>query len=141
MLPASEFFRLWALAFIALCVGLVLLNVYWRLIESDLGLKGVLAEAGIAVMASLVQAAELWFTASLIGYGRFGISSICVGIIYWLSHLSEWNGYEVGGILLFQMVVGFLGFLLLAGMFKVAIMVLVVFILCLAVMASILRSL
>jgi hypothetical protein len=122
-------------------VGLTLLNVYCNLIESDLGLKGALAEAGIAVVASLVQAAELWFTASLIGFGRFGISSICVGIIYWLSHLNEWNGYEVGGILLFQMVVGFLGFLFLAGMFKVAIMVLVVFILCLAVMASILRSL
>ncbi len=141
MLPAAEFFRLWGLAFLTLCVGLVLLNVYWRLIESDLGLKSVATEIGIAAAASFVQGVEMWFTASLLGFRRVVISGICVVIIYWATHYKEWSGYEVGGILLFQMVVWGLGLLLVAGMFKVAFMVLVVFVLCLALVASIARSL
>jgi len=141
MLPATELFRLWAIGFVTLCVGLLLFSVYERLVDSVLGLKGILAEVGIAALASLVQAAELWFTASILGYGRLALSGVCLGVIYWLSHLDEWEGYEVAGVLVFQVVVWVLGSLLIAGMFKIAIMVFGVFILCLAVIASVVRSL
>ena len=62
-------------------------------------------------------------------------------IIYWLSHLEDWNGYEIGGIALFQQVILLTGLCLLVGQIKIAVIIVGAFGLCLAFIASVARSL
>jgi len=102
MLPATQFFEFWGLAFLTLCIALVLLSVFYSLIELDLNLRGVCKELIIASLASLVQGAGFWFTTSLIqgGLRRQVIPGVIVAIIYRLTHLEDWSGYEIGGIML-----------------------------------------
>jgi hypothetical protein len=52
---AAHFFGYWAAAFVTLCLGLVLLSVFYRLIDSELGLHGLGKEAAIAGVASFFQ--------------------------------------------------------------------------------------
>ena len=127
MLPATDFFQFWGLAFLTLSVSLVLLSVFYRLIDTDLGLHSLRKEAVIATVASLAQGAGLWFTASLIpgGFRRQIIPGMIVAIIYILTHLEDWRGNEMGGIFLFQMVIWNVGFFMLAGEFKIAAIILV----------------
>ena len=66
MASATGFLKFSALAFVTLSVALVLLSIFYRLIESDLGLDGFRKEAVIAVIASTVQGAGFWFSASLL---------------------------------------------------------------------------
>lgn len=144
MNPATQFFIYWALAFVTLCVALALLSVFYRLIDFDLHLHGLRKEAVIAVIASAVQAAGFWFSASLFHGNlprRLVIPGIIVAIIYKLGHLTEWSGYEIGGIMVFQGMILFTGVCLFAGMFKLVVIVLVVFVICLALIANIARSL
>jgi hypothetical protein len=132
MLPAADFLRFWGLSFVTLSVALVLLSVFYRLIDSDLGLHGWGKEAVIAVIASLVQGAGLWVTASIIpggGLRRQIIPSILVGIIYYATHIEkEWDSYEMAGIFSFQMAVWSVGFFMLTGEFKIAAVVLTGFV-------------
>jgi len=132
MLPAADFLRFWGLSFITLSVALVLLSVFYRLIDTDLGLKGWGKEAVIAVIASLVQGAGLWVTASIIPGGGLRsqvIPCILVAIIYYATHIEkEWDGYEMSGIFSFQMVVWSVGFFTLTGDFKIAAVVLTGFV-------------
>ena len=65
MASATGFLKFSALAFVTLSVALVLLSIFYRLIESALGLDGFRKEAVIAVIASTVQGAGFWFSASL----------------------------------------------------------------------------
>jgi len=131
MLPGADFLRFWGLSFLTLSVALVLLSVFYRLIDSDPGLHGPIKEAVIAVIASAVQGTGLWVTASIIpggGLRRQIIPTILAGIIYYATHVEkDWDGYEMAGILSFQMVVWSVGFFMLTGEFKIAAIVLASF--------------
>ena len=126
MLSASHFFEFWAIAFVTLCLALVLLAVFYRLIDSDLGLDSVRKEAVIAALASAVQAGGLWFSTSILPgrAPRLTVPVLVVAIIYKVGHLTDWSGYEIGGIILFQIVLWNTGLWLLAGQFKLALIVL-----------------
>ena len=105
MATATQFFQYWALAFVTLCVALVLLNLFYRFIDTDLDLHSFRKETAIAAIASAVQGAGFWFSASLFHgdpFRRLVIPGAIVAIIYWLAHLEDWNGYEIGGIAYFQ---------------------------------------
>ena len=131
MLPAADFLRFWGLSFLTLSVALVLLSVFYRLIDSDLGLHGLGKEAVIAVIASAVQGAGLWVTASIMPGGGLRsqiVPTILVGIIYYATHVEkDWDSYEMGGVLSFQMVVWCVGFFMLTGEWKIAAIVLASF--------------
>ena len=60
----------WALAFVSLALAVVLLNIYSSIISNDLELRSVGAEAAIAGVASLVEAAGLWLLIEFIPRGR-----------------------------------------------------------------------
>lgn len=143
MLPATDFFQFWGLAFLTLSLSLLLLNIFYGLIDSDLGLHSLRKEAVIAGVASLVQGAGFWFTASLIpgGFRRQVIPGLIVAIIYILTHFEDWSGYEMGGIFLFQMVIWNVGAFILAGKFKIAAIILFAFAIGLAIIGSITKSL
>src|SRR5258706_12903956 len=136
MATATQFFQYWALAFGTLCVALLLLSVFYRLIDSDLDLHSLRKEAVIAGIASAVQGAGFWVSASLFHaqpFHRLVIPGAIVGIIYWLSHLEEWNGYEIGGIAFFQAAILSTGLCLIGGQFKLAVIILGAFVLGLAI--------
>jgi hypothetical protein len=144
MAPATDFFYYWALAFGSLCVALVLLSIFYHLIDSDLDLHSVRKEALIAGVASAVQGAGFWFSTSLFPgqpFRRLVIPCAIVAIIYWLSHLEDWSGYEVSGIAFFQAAILSTGLCLVSGQFKLAVIVCGAFILGVAVIASIAKSL
>ena len=70
--------------------------------------------------------AGFWLLASLFNgqpFRRLVIPGAIVGIIYWLAHLEDWRGYEVGGIAFFQAVVLTTGLCLVAGQFQLAIII------------------
>jgi hypothetical protein len=109
----------------------------------DLGLDSWRREARVALVASLVQGTGFWFTASLLpgGLRRQVIPAIIVAIIYWITHLKDWSGYEIGVILFFQMVIWNAGAFVLSGDFKIAVIILGATALSLGLIASVARSL
>lgn len=144
MATATQFFQYWALSFATLAAALVLLSVFYRFIECDLALHKFRTEALIAGMASAAQGAGCWLSLSLFPGQPFKMMVIpvaIVSIIYLLTHLKDWSGYEFGGIALFQTVIWGTGLWLVAGQFKLAVIILGVFVLGLAVIASIAKSL
>jgi len=140
---AVHFFGYWAAAFVTLCLGLVLLSVFYRLIDSELGLHGLGKEAAIAGVASFFQGLGAWLIFTYApGAGRaMLIPGLIVAIIYKLGHLTDWSGYEMGGIFLFQMVLWGVGALLFSGEFKIALALLLAFGIGLSIVASIAKSL
>jgi len=144
MATATQFFQYWALAFVTLGVALVLLSLFYRFIDSDLDLHGLRKETMIAGIASAVQGAGFWFSASLFhgdAFRRLVIPGAIVGIIYWLAHLEDWSGYEIGGIAYFQGALLATGLCLVGGQIKLAFLILGVFVVGLAIIASIAKSL
>jgi hypothetical protein len=143
MLPATQFLEYWGLAFVTLCAALVLCSVFFGLIDTELGLDSWRREASIAVVASLVQGAGFWFAASLIpgGVRKQVIPAMIVAIIYSLTHLKDWSGYEIGAILFFQMVIWNAGGFLFAGQLKIAAIILVAAGICLSLIAAVAKSL
>jgi hypothetical protein len=144
MATATQFFQYWALAFVTLCVAVALLNLFYRFIDSDLDLHSLRKEAVIAGFASAVQGAGFWFSASLFHgnpFRRLVIPGAIAGIIYWLAHLEDWSGYEIGGIALFQAVILSTGLCLVGGEFKLAAIILGVSVIALAILASIAKGL
>jgi len=144
MATVTQFFQYWALAFGTLCVALVLLSIFYRLIDSDLDLHGLRKEAVIAGIASAVQGAGFWLSASLFHgqpFRRLVIPGAIVGIIYWLTHLEDWSGYEIGGIAFIQAAILSTGLCLIGGQFKLAVIIFGAFVVGLAFIASIAKSL
>jgi hypothetical protein len=144
MLPAADFLRFWAMSLVTLIVALVLLSVFYRLIDSNLGLYGLGKEFVVAVLASLVQGTGIWFARSLVpggGLRSLVVPAIIVSFIYYLAHHeNDWSGYETGGILSFQTVVWSIGFFMLAGEFKTAGIILAIFVASLAIIGGIAKS-
>jgi hypothetical protein len=144
MATTTQFFQYWALAFVTLSAALVLLNLFCGFIDSDIHFHSVSKETLVAGVASAVQGAGFWFSASLFQgqpFRRMVIPGVIVAIIYWLTHLPDWSGYEVGGIAYFQMALLAIGFCLLRGEIQLAVMILGLFIAGLVIIAGIARSL
>ena len=143
MLPATQFFEYWAVAFLTLCTALLLGSIFFARMDMDLGLHGLWREVRIAVVASLVQGTGLWFSSSLVpgGFRKQVIPTMIVAFVYWLTHLGEWSGYEIVVILFFQALVWFTGAAVLAGQFKIAAIILIAAAAGLAFIAAVAKSL
>jgi hypothetical protein len=144
MASAADFLKYWALAFVTLSLALFLLSIFYQIIDSDLGLDGFRKEALVALVASTVQAAGFWFSASLFPGDPFRtmlLPGLMVAFIYRLTHLKDWNGLDIGGVFIFQSIIIGTAFCLTAGHFKLAAIVLAVFIGGLAIIGSIAKSL
>ena len=92
MATATQFVQYWALAFASLAVAWVLLSLFYRYIDLDLEFHSLRREALIASIASAVQGAGFWFSASLFQgnpFRRLVIPGAIVAIIYWLSHVED----------------------------------------------------
>ncbi|MGH7976140.1 MAG: hypothetical protein ACREC8_05715 [Limisphaerales bacterium] len=148
MHAALHILLFWALAFVSLCVTLVLLDIFWDLIEQDLCLQTLGKEVVIAAIASLIEAIGLWL---IIGYAHDAPSNIVVcllivpgfivGLIYKFSHLEDWGHYEIIGLLFFQLVISLAGAALLTGHFALAIPVVIIFAVALAVVVAFVKGL
>jgi hypothetical protein len=133
----------WALAFVSLCVTLMLLNIFWDLIEQDLCLKTLGKEAFVATIASLIEAVSLWLVISFIpgAVQALFIPALIVAIIYKISHLEDWSHYEIICLLLFQLVISLVGAALFTGHFRMAFITAIIFAGIIAIIAVFVRSL
>jgi hypothetical protein len=132
----------WALAFITLGAALLLLNIFFSLIGNDLQLRSLGEEAGIAGVASLVEAASAWLFISFVPTAARGmiIPAMVVALIYKLAHLEDWSRFDVLMLLTFQVVIGCIGVSLLFCHFQTAAVTLVGFAFVLAIIAGIART-
>jgi hypothetical protein len=138
----------WVFAFVSLCATIVLLNLFWDLIEQDLALHELGREMIIAGVASFVEASGLWlilrFTHGLppnATTGALVVPGFIVGLIYKINHLEDWSHYEIIGLLFFQLIIALVGAGLLTGHFAMATTVAIIFAIVLAVIASFVRGL
>src|SRR5471030_68599 len=107
----------WALAFVSLSVALVLLNIFWNLIEQDLCLKTLGQEAVLVGVASPIEAIGLWLLLPL-GPGAMRamiLPALLVGVIYKVAHFEDWSRYEIICLLMFQLIIVAVGASLLEG--------------------------
>ena len=148
MQSALHIFELWALAFVTLGLALLLLVVFFALIENDITLHSLGKEAAIAAVAALIEGASVWVVVTFVppayvaiaGRALF-IPALVVAIIYKLTHLEDWSHYEIFALLLFQLVIAAFGACLLFGHFSAAFTILVVFFICLAVTVAFMKGL
>jgi hypothetical protein len=133
----------WALAFVTLGAAILLLNIYYQLIGNDLTLRSLGQEAAIAGVASLIEGASAWAILSFLpaAVRAMIVPALIVAVIYKLSHLEDWNKYDIGLLLLFQVVIACSGGFLFSGHFQIAIATVAVFGAFLALIGSIVRSL
>jgi hypothetical protein len=139
--------ELWALAFLTLCAALVLLNIFFALIENDLALLSVGKETAIAAVAALIEGASVWVVATFLPpngpfiAARLFIPALIVGIIYKAAHLEDWSRYEIFALLLFQLIIAAFGGCLFLGQFTTAFVILFVFAVCVAFTVVFMRGL
>ena len=148
MYIAIQLLIFWALAFLTLCVALVLLNIFYGLIGDGLELLSSGKEAVIAGIASLIEAAGVWLVVLFIpaAYRWLGLRAliipvIIVALIYKVAHLEDWSRFEIFLLLIFQIVISCLGVSLFFGHFQTAMIILLAFATVLAVIAGFARSL
>ena len=148
MHAAIELAAFWSVAFLTLCLAVVLLSVFGNVIESDMELLSLGKEAVIAGMASLIEAASVWLIVLFISPAYRGgalramiVPLIIVALIYKIAHLESWSVFEAGLLLAFQVAIGCLIASLISGHFLAAIMVVAVCGIILAVVASFAKSL
>ena len=148
MQSALHLFELWALAFVTLGLALLLLAVFFALIENDVTLHSLGKEAAIAAVAALIEGASVWVVVAFVppayvaiaGRALF-IPALVVAVIYKLTHLEDWSRYELFALLLFQLIIAGFGACLLFGHFAAAFTILAVFFICLAVTFAFMRGL
>jgi hypothetical protein len=143
MHTAIQLVAYWAVAFLTLGLAVVLLNIFFGIIGNDLELRSVGAEAAIAGVASLVEAASVWMVISFIPLAARAliVPVIIVALIYKITHLEDWSRYDVSMLLIFQAVIGCFGVSLLFGHFQIAIIILGGFAIALFVIASFAKDL
>ena len=143
MHQAINILEFWALAFLSLCAALVLLSIFFSLIENDLALHSVGNEAAIAAVASLIEGASVWVVVTYIPFGgrALFLPALVVAIVYKLAHLEDWSFYEIFALLMFQLVLGAMVTCLLFGHFSAAFGILFVFFICLAVIFAFMKGL
>jgi hypothetical protein len=133
----------WAVAFLTLGLAIVLLNIYFGIISNDLELLSMGAEAAIAGVASLVEAASVWAVISYVPAATRAliVPVIIVALIYKITHLEDWERFDIFMLLFFQAVIGCFGVSLMCGHFQAAITILVGFAGVLFIIASFSKSL
>lgn len=147
MHPVLQILELWVLAFITLCLALLLLAIFFALIENNVTLHSCGKEAVIAAVASLVEGASVWVVVTFLPLGgpfiasRLFVPAIIVGVIYKLTHLEDWSRYEILALLLFQLMISFFCASLLLGHFLATLGGLFIFAVCLAVTVAFMRGL
>jgi hypothetical protein len=148
MQSALHILELWALAFVTLCLALLLLAIFFALIENDITLHSSGKEAAIAAVASLIEGASVWAVVTfvppayvVIAARALFIPALVVGVIYKVTHLEDWSHYEIIALLFFQLVIAAFGACLLFGHFSAAFTILVVFFICLAVTVAFMKGL
>lgn len=134
---------LWVLAFVTLSAAVLLLNIYYQLIGNDLVLRSLRQELIIAGLASLIEGASAWGIVTFlpIAVRAMLVPALVVAIIYKLSHLEDWNRYDVGLLLMFQVVISCFGGFLFFGHFQATLVIVVAFGGFLALVGSFVRSL
>jgi hypothetical protein len=145
---ALHILELWALAFLTLCLALVLLNVFFALINNDLFLHAIRKEIITAGIASLIEGVSVWVIVSFVpttfipvaGRALF-IPALIVAIIYKVTHLEDWSHYEIFALLMFQLVIAAFGTCLLFGSLSTALTILFVFFICLAAIYAFMKGL
>jgi hypothetical protein len=143
MQAALHLLIFWALAFVTLVIALLMLSVFFALIEDDLTLQSAGKEAIIAAVASLIEGASVWVVVTFIPLGArvLIIPALIVGLIYKVTHLLDWGRYEIILLLLFQLVLSAISAILILGHFAAALGILFVFAVCLAVTIVFMRGL
>ena len=143
MHPAFILLGFWTFAFISLCLALLLLNAYSNLIDYDFTLHGLRKELILAGVCSLIEAVSVWIVvAYLPGATRALIlPAMLVAVIYLLAHLEDWNRFDPGLVLIFQLAIGMTAMYLMRGYFGSAALIAVVFAGVLAVIGSIAKGL
>ena len=139
----AQYLEFWGLSFATLAPAVLLLNTFYRFIDSDLELHRFRKEVVIAGVASAVQGAGFWFSASLFNgdpFRRLVIPGALVLFIYWIAHLERWSGYEVCGIAFFQAAILSVGICVVGGHLKMAALVLFLFIIGLVIIASLAKN-
>lgn len=143
MHPAFILVGFWALAFISLCLALLLMNIYANLIDYDFMLHSLGKEAILAGICSLIEAASIWAVATYLpGAARaLIVPAMVVFVIYLLAHFEDWNKYDPGLVLLFQLVIGLVAMCLFGGHLGAAVIIVIVFAGALAVIGAIAKAL
>jgi len=143
MQAALHLLIFWALAFVTLVIALLMLSVFFALIEDDLTLQSAGKEAIIAAVASLIEGASVWVVVTFIPLGArvLILPALIVGLIYKVTHLLDWGRYEIILLLLFQLVLSAISAILILGHFAAALGILFVFAVCLAVTIVFMRGL
>ena len=131
------------LAFITLCLALLLLAIFFALIENDLSLHNLGKETIIAAVASLIEGTSVWVVVTFIPLGTRAlfIPALIVGLVYKVTHLEDWSRYEIILLLLFQLVISAIGACLAFGYFAAALGILFVVAVCLGVTVAFMRGL
>jgi hypothetical protein len=145
---AIQLLLFWAVAFVTLCAAVVLLNIFYGLIENDLELHSLGKEAVIAGIASLIEGTGLWIilffipvSTRALGLRALIIPAMIVALIYKVAHLEDWRNGDAILLLVFQFVISCSGVFLFTGHFGQALFVLAVFGIVLAVIAAFARNL
>lgn len=143
MHPIFMLVGFWALAFISLCLALLLLNIYANLIDYDFMLHNLGKEAILAGVCSLIEAVSIWAVATYLpGAARaLIVPALVVFVIYLLAHLEDWNKSDPGLVLIFQFVIGLVALCLFGGHFGAAVIIAIVFAGALAVIGGIAKTL
>jgi len=128
---------------VTLCLAVLLLAIFFALIENDLTLHNLGKETMIAAVASLIEGASVWVVVTFIPLGARAlfIPALIVGLIYKITHLEDWSRYEIILLLLFQLVISASGTCLAFGHFAAALGILFVFAVCLAITVAFMRGL
>ena len=124
-MPAANDFEIhWLIAFVALGGAVLLLKLFYFLIDSDLELLSLSKEALLAGIASAAFGAGSWLMSSLPGQARTGtghvmlIPALVVLFLYKLAHLRGWSTMEFVLLFLFQFGLWIIIALMLAGQFR-----------------------
>jgi hypothetical protein len=127
MAGAARFFEYWGLALLSLCLAVPATALYYRCLDSDLDLHRWPKEFMIAAVASIFQGAGFWLSASLFNgdpFRRLVIPGAIAGFVYYIAHLEDWSGYEIGAITFFQMMVLVTGLGICYGSWKLTALIL-----------------
>jgi hypothetical protein len=142
MHTAIHILGFWAVAFVTLCAAVVLLDIFYGLINFDFTLHTLGKETVVAAVASLVEGAGIWAIITFVPRAALAVTipALIVGMIYKVSHLEDWSRYDVMALLLFQFFIGCFGATLLLGHFGTAIIIVAVFAAVLSLIAVIAKS-
>ena len=120
MHAAIQLLMFWGLAFVSLCLAIVLLNLFDGVIGNDLYLHSLGKEAVLAGVASLVEGAGLWLVLSFIPGGARAMifPALVVALIYKVAHFEDWGKGDVVLLLASHLEIGLLAASLYGGHFQ-----------------------